>query len=347
MKSCLFSHAVVALVAAVSSMPASGQSPEPSKERLAIDAMFAAARTGNLQTIETTTTAVVALGKSVAPLVVADLGKRQPAECIAALHCVVALDGVESLDSILPLATHADTEVRASAVAAIAALGATASADVLWKAAGDPAATVRRRAFDGIVEHLVTNPRAVPIAIDGITDTDFWVAMKAQEILSAQPVPAPPAQDAVAIGLLGILGRANEQTIRPMLEILQTRGRPAITAALRKAVAHPLPAVTVAAFESAAQLQIHEVIDAARDAAKARNVAAAAAAITYIGAVHDDPSLPLLVDVLEQFTEKERREAAAVALRQCTSQLFGYDASAWRSYLNPKKSDPARRKRGG
>jgi HEAT repeat protein len=298
----------------------------------AIAALFRAVRAGDEVATTQAASALVARGPAGASELAKSLADRTPAELVWALRCLREIGSDAVKETAFTLCSHENALVRADAVTTAYVLGKASAVPVLQRAAADADDTVRRRAFDGILEYGSQAPGTLAVAVNGVVDKDFWVVLQAFQILDCQKKPEG-GPDRVLVELSKLVGKLDERNSEAYFDFLVRRGGndggPVIVSALEAA----RPCVVVSALKAAGRLRLAEATQRATRLAGSSDSATSVAAIDCLSHVNDPETVPILVDLLERVKDPERIEALCVALRRMTSRLYGADVALWRKYL--------------
>jgi HEAT repeat protein len=298
----------------------------------AILALFRAARAGNDTATTQAATTLVSFGPAAASSLARSLSDRSPQELVWALRCLREIGSDAVRDTVFGLCAHTDPMVRTDAVIASAMLGKAAAVPYLQRAAADPDDTVRRRAFDGILEHGCQADGTLVIAVNGVVDKDFWVVLQAFQILDCQRKPER-GPDRVVTELARIVSRLDERNAEAYFDFLVRRAGADCAPVIEPALGATQPCVVIAALRAAGRLRLAAARLPATKLAKGSDIPVSVAAIDTVAQINDHDSLPALVDLLERARHTQQIDALAVALRRMTSRLYGTDVALWRKYL--------------
>jgi HEAT repeat protein len=205
----------------------------------------------------------------------------------------------------------------------------------LQRAAADPDATVRRRAFDGLIEFGCQADGTLAVAVNGVVDKDFWVVLQAFQILDCQRKPER-GPDRVMVELAKIVDRLDERNSDACFDFFVRRAGADAGPVVQAALKSEKRCVVLAALKAAGRLRLAGAKPEATRLAGKPDLAVAVAAIDCLSLINDPDTLPILVELLDRAREPERVDALCVALRRMTSRLYGSDVSLWRKYLDGK-----------
>lgn len=171
----------------------------------------------------------------------------------------------------------------------------------------------------------------------GLEDADFWVRDRSIEILGKH-VQDLVADDQLAAQVGPKLGRYPAMVIRRVL-ILTRHHHEASAKELVELLLRSRRAIdrieALRAVRSGDGRKIARFVLDALDESDSRIRMQAVGATVRLGKL---PAVGPLIERLEDESDSVR-EAAAVALRQLTGQLFGYDTRAWRTWWSKHPSN--------
>jgi HEAT repeat protein len=298
----------------------------------AILGLFRAAAAGNEPATMKAAQAVVAFGPEAASRIVESLPGRSSVEIVWALRCLREIGSENAAQTAFSLCSHGDAAVRADAVWAAWVLGGEAAVPHLQKAASDSDDVVRRRAFDGLLEHGALTAGTLQIAANGVTDKDFWVVMQAFQILDRQRKPER-GPDPVLVELAKIVSRLDERNSDAYFEFLVGRSGMDCGYVIEGALSSNRSCVVISALKAAGTLRLALVVTATSRLASCNDLPVALAAIEALSMIDRPESVPYLVDLLDRAKQPERLDALSVALRRMTGRLYGAEVAKWRKYL--------------
>jgi HEAT repeat protein len=301
----------------------------------AILALFTAARAGNETATTQAASVVVSFGPAAAASLARSLSDRTPQELVWALRCLREIGSDTVKDTVFGLCSHSDAAVRADAVIASGMLGKSAAVPFLQRAAADPDDTVRRRAYDGLIEYGCQADGTLVIGVNGVVAKDFWVVLQAFQILDGQKKPERGA-DRVVVELAKVVGKLDDRNAEACFDFLVRRAGADCGPVVESALGASQRCVVIAALRAAGRLRLASARLPATKLAKNSEIPVSIVAIDCVAQINDPDSLPALVDLLERATDPLQVDAVAVALRRMTSRLYGTDVSLWRKYLAGK-----------
>lgn len=299
----------------------------------AILALFRAARAGNDVATAQAATALVAFGPSAAATLSRSMSDRTAPELVWALRCLREIGSDAVKETVFTLCSHSDPGVRADAVSASWTLGKSASVPFLQRAASDPDDTVRRRAFDGLIEYGCQADGTLAIAVNGVVDKDFWVVLQAFQILDCQRKPER-GPDRVMVELAKIVPRLDERNADACFDFFVRRAGADAGPVVEAALKSEKRCVLLSAIKAAGRLRLAAAKAEATRLAGKPDLAISVAAIDCLSLINDPDSVPILVELLDRAREPERLDALCVALRRMTGRLYGANVCCWRKYLD-------------
>jgi HEAT repeat protein len=299
----------------------------------AVARLLVAARAGNDQNAAEAASSVIGFGDSAVSKLLDGISARTPSEIAWSLRCLRAIRTSRARDVAFAMCAHAYASVRAEAAILAGTIGGEAAVPLLIKASADRDATVRRRAFDGLVQTGSVAPELVAVATQGILDADTWIVVDSVMILDRIPASPDISGDRVLAAVSAAVGRLDDHNAAATLDLVVRRAGIHSGPLLMKALDAKKPAVVVEALDAAARLRLASAVPKVSRLAKSSDRRLAKAAIDCLARINDSSTIGFLVDLLEGAKDAELMDAIAVALRKMTGQLFGTDVSGWRKWL--------------
>lgn len=127
--------------------------------------------------------------------------------------------------------------------------------------------------------------------------------------------------------------KLNPASAPTLFRWLRSRNGVSAKALIHECCSAKSPSLRSAAVVAASKSQMTEEIPRIRTFLSDRDPDLVRSSIEALAELKDRESLRTLVDLLESHPEPTVKDAAAVALRSLTGQLFGFDAAAWRTHL--------------
>lgn len=226
----------------------------------------------------------------------------------------------------------ADARVRGQALMTLADMGNATDVPAFLAHATDPDTYVRRRAFDGLVQHGPKADGAAAAALAALKDADGWVVQQAVLILEAQDKVGRGVEDPISRGVTDSIADIQPFAAEPALDILVRRGSagPAIVAALRNGVHRK---TQLAALKCAVESKDPILARKLRPFAEGRDLELAQAAVKAVTSIEGMHALDWLVKRLEVESRPKVLDEVLVGLRGLTGRMYGTDLAAWKHYL--------------
>lgn len=328
----------LAIVLLILSVPLHSQSStqDPSKEAArAVAEFLEAAKAVKAANIEALADRVVALGSLATGPLLKDLSERSPRQLTWILKILRNLEAKDLRAEILPLTAHPDGDVRAEALRTALEVRPDLCTEAVISLAKDKHLEARKVAYNGFLV-VPADDRFLPLLFDGLRDKDFWCALQAQRGLAMWPEPKKGELDPIIGGLHRNIGHLPGTTALQMIDIVKQRRDSNIDELLITGMGRGTDEVKVALLEAAIQHRSKAIVKQASDHLLLRSAPElVVASLRYLGSCKYEGSLATMADLLGS-GNKSIRDAAAVALRTITGQLFGYDQDKWSRWISTR-----------
>lgn len=321
---------VMALLSTHALSPAQAPDANPTTGKV-VATFLKAARTGDGAALEAAAQHVRKAGKEALSLLGTALSGRTPAELVAGMRFLRSAKAGDRVVDLQALTVHVDPDVRAESMWLCAEAAGAAPLAWLHRGAADPAASVKRRAFDALLSREARDRQTLELAIAGILDSDWWISSQSGRILGSWPVVKKgPDLVAQALGaMVPDLGPASAPTV---FSILAHRMGKRAAPYLSSGMAHKTSEVAIAAIKATARLRLRVLSPTLRKLFR-RGDAVALAAVQCVAELQDRQSVRPLVKLLARGVKSPLKEAVALSLRHITGQIHGYDVARWEEYL--------------
>lgn len=306
--------------------------PQDDTDAAAAVRAFFAGLTGEFEADARTAGTLVARGPDVIPPLLAGLGDRPLEEKLWGIRCLRELKARDATPVLLGFARSEDAALRREALAALARLGGEGTADVFLPLARDPDPEVRRRAFEALAAVRPLPEAAALAAAGALADPDYWVRLKAGDVIQALPAAPGSATGPLLDALGAALLAAGPDSAGRIVDFLVVRGAPVATKHLVAALTCPEPDVRRFAVSGLARLKAVDEVEAILPLLRADEPPVAIAALDALAKLRARTVLGKIIDILEASKHPKVRDAAAVALRRITGKAWGFDIARWRAF---------------
>ena len=276
---------------------------------------------------------VVACGEPAVQYLRDGIGAREPQSIVWSIRVLMAIGDPSFVEDLPELSRHSDAKVRVAALQAGLDTAPKKMKECFIRATKDPDGTVRRRAYDGLLE-CPCDESTLSLIIEGLVDEDYWISARSFNLLARWPKMGPEdREDPLFKPLLKVISQIEPGRTHQVISFMARRDRHNIGPLLTIMEKKGDTVLKVETYKMARKHRARDLVGPARQAiADSQDDKIRLEAVKYLGEMKDDQALSDLARLLSS-RDEALREAAAVSLRKISGQLFGFDREAWENWI--------------